>query len=173
MIFALVFLALNVANARADVYVKVDASGNAIGGAIMCDAGTCAAGSLYSESTLQPGEQYVLQGTGFAGIGNNNPNTQVTVDLQTNVWTINSQAQVIMPDTFEPVLIQSVQTFTPETNPWNPAPVIAEPIFINPQDVLMTTLSVQTFNVVMATKSGIKITKKENAKVLIRKKGKK
>ena len=164
---------LGVTPANADVYVKVDANGNAVGQAIMCDAETCAANSLYSQSTLQSGEQYVLQGTGFAGIGNNNPNTQVTVDLQTNVWTINRQAQVILPDTLESILIQSVQTFTSETNPWNPAIVIAEPIFISPQDVLMTTLSVQTSNVIMATKSGVKVTKKENAKVLVRKKGKK
>jgi len=75
--------------AFADVYVKVDANGNAIGGAIVCEQSVCGnSNSSYSQATLSVGEQYVLQGTGSTGIGNNNPNTQVKVDLQTNDWTI-------------------------------------------------------------------------------------
>lgn len=81
-------LIASIAPAHADVYVAVDENGNAVGGAIMCDAATCADGSEYSRLTLQPGQRYVLQGTGHAGIGNNNPNTQVKVDLQTNDWTV-------------------------------------------------------------------------------------
>jgi hypothetical protein len=96
-----VALALGQTNAYADVYVKVDAQGNAIGGAIMCDAATCGAGSEYSRLTLQPGEQYVLQGRGDSGIGNNNPDTQVKVDIPTQTWTVTTPAstQVFTPDT--------------------------------------------------------------------------
>ena len=56
-LLAYVALIIIAPNAKADVYIKVDASGNAIGGAIMCDAGTCGAGSEYSRLTLQPGER--------------------------------------------------------------------------------------------------------------------
>lgn len=135
------FVALNINSANADVYVKVDANGNAIGGAIMCDAGTCGAGSEYSRLTLQAGERYVLQGTGQAGIGNNNPNTQVQVDLQTNEWTITRQVEV---KPTEPVVInnqpvisyttQVVEKFTPATSPGNnaPTPVIVAPVVVPP-----------------------------------------
>jgi hypothetical protein len=81
----------------------------------MCDASTCGEGSEYSRLTLQAGEQYVLQGTGHAGIGNNNPNTQVKVDLQTNDWTVTRQ--------FEPTLVAeqtveatTIQKFNPIQN---------------------------------------------------------
>lgn len=130
---------LGVTPAYADVYVKVDANGNAIGGAIMCDAGTCGAGSQYSQLTLQAGERYVLQGTGQAGIGNNNPNTQVQVDLQTNEWTITRQVEVkptvpvIIND--QPVIsytTQTVEKFTPNTNPSNPQPTPVAPVIVPP-----------------------------------------
>ncbi len=123
---ALVLGLLLATPAAAEVYVKVDANGNAVGGAIMCDAGTCGAGSQFSQLTLQPGEQYVLQGTGHAGIGNNNPNTQVKVDIETKEWTVTRQVEV---KPTEPVVInnqsvisytiETVQKFTPETNPGN------------------------------------------------------
>lgn len=119
-------LLLGVSPAYADVYVKVDANGNAIGGAIMCDAGTCGAGSQYSQLTLKAGERYVLQGTGQAGIGNNNPNTQVKVDLQTNEWTITRQVEVtpVQPVVInnQPVITyttQTVEKFTPANSPGN------------------------------------------------------
>jgi hypothetical protein len=214
VIIILVML-LGVTPANADVYVKVDANGNAIGGAIMCDAGTCGAGSQYSQLTLQAGEQYVLQGTGQAGIGNNNPNTQVKVDIPTNEWTVTRQVEVIP---VEPVVInnqqvisytvQTVETFTPATSPGNdrPRPVVSIPEptpeptpepSSPPVDtttatstatslgagssMVVLTLNARTSktpvtalsNVIMATKSGVKVIKKENAKVLIRKKGKK
>ena len=181
--------------AQADVYVKVDTNGNAIGGAIMCDAGTCGAGSQYSQLTLQPGERYALQGTGQAGIGNNNPNTQVKVDIQTNEWTVTRQVEV---RPIEPIVInnqqvisytvQTVQTFTPATSPGNDSiapitpivqtPTVTDTTTITAGSTTMTTNAVsitsivETSNVVMATKSGIKVTKKENAKILVRKKKK-
>ena len=146
LIALLAYAALSIfaTDARADVYVKVDASGNAIGGAIMCDAGTCGAGSEYSRLTLQPGERYVLQGTGHAGIGNNNPNTEVKVDLQTNEWIVTREV-VVVP--VEPVVInnqpvlsyttQTVEKFTPATSPGNdrPAPVLV----VNPTPVVIPT----------------------------------
>jgi hypothetical protein len=138
--------------AQADVYVKVDANGNAIGGAIMCDAATCGAGSQYSQLTLQLGERYVLQGTGQAGIGNNNPNTQVKVDLQTNEWTVTRQVEVkpIEPIVInnQPVIsytVQTVQTFTPATSPGNdrPAPISTPtPVVSNPVPVVETSTAV-------------------------------
>jgi hypothetical protein len=210
VIIILVML-LGVTPANADVYVKVDANGNAIGGAIMCDAGTCGAGSTFSQLTLQPGEQYVLQGTGQAGIGNNNPDTQVKVDLTTNEWTVTRQSTIVPS---EPLVIndqqvvsytvQTTETFTPATSPGNdrPAPVIqptpeptpepelppvdsntatstatsmvvASPMVLYISDTPTVPTAVSALSdVVMVTKSGIKVTKKQNAKVLIRKKGK-
>jgi hypothetical protein len=135
-------------NAKADVYVKVDANGNAVGGAIMCDAGTCGAGSEYSRLTLQLGERYVLQGTGQAGIGNNNPNTQVSVDLQTNEWTVTRQTEI---KPVEPIVIndqqvvsytvQTVEKFTPATSPGNdrPASVVQSPEPVAPNPVVTET----------------------------------
>lgn len=185
----------------ADVYVKVDANGNAIGGAIMCDAGTCGAGSQFSQLTLQPGEQYVLQGTGQAGIGNNNPNTQVQVDLQTNEWTVTRQVEVVPA---EPLVInnqtvisytaQTVEKFTPATSPGNDRPVVVQEPIVQPTPTETTTptitptetttatatvltvgslsiTSVKKSTVITGTKKGVKITTKENAKALIRKKG--
>jgi hypothetical protein len=107
-------LAASIAPANADVYVKVDANGNAIGGAIVCDATTCGKDSLYSQLTLGEGESYVLQGYGQAGIGNNNPNTQVKVDIPTQTWTVST------PNT--------VTTFTPDAPVMPPVPMTVETI---------------------------------------------
>lgn len=157
LIALLAYAALSIfaTDARADVYVKVDANGNAIGGAIMCDAGTCGAGSEYSRLTLQPGERYVLQGTGHAGIGNNNPNTEVKVDLQTNEWTVTREV-VVVP--VEPVVInnqpvlsyttQTVEKFTPATSPGNngptPIPVVNPNPIVIPTDTTTATATTDT-----------------------------
>jgi hypothetical protein len=115
--------------AIADVYVKVDASGNAIGGAIICDAATCGSDSLYSKLTLQPGESYQLQGTGQAGIGNNNPGVEVKVDIPTQTWTVTNN------NTPAP----SVRTFTSEQGP---SPVYAEPIRVETSTAISDTATV-------------------------------
>ena len=112
-------LAWTIAPANADVYVKVDANGNAIGGAIVCDASTCGAGSLYSQLTLKEGESYVLQGRGQVGIGNNNPNTEVKVDIPTQIWTVTTPS--------------TVSTFTPDT------PVYVAPIIVETNTVVSDT----------------------------------
>jgi hypothetical protein len=116
-------------SANADVYVKVDANGNAIGGAIVCDAATCGEGSLYSQLTLQPGERYVLQGFGQAGIGNNNPGVDVKVDVPTQTWTVTNN------NTPEP----TVTTFTPQ-QPVEPAPVA--PILVETSTATSDTATV-------------------------------
>jgi hypothetical protein len=88
VIIGLILALATAQTANADVYVKVDAQGNAVGGAIVCDAVTCGAGSLYSQLTLNPGESYVLQGTGHVGIGNNNPGVNVKHEAATNEWVV-------------------------------------------------------------------------------------
>jgi hypothetical protein len=120
--------------AAADVYVKVDANGVAVDGPIMCDSGTCGPNSTFSKLTLKPGEQYVLQGTGQAGIGGNNPNTEVKVDLKTNEWTVtNTQTQ------------QVVQQFVPQNSPGNdrPAQVVQVPV----QETKTVTVDTKTVTV--------------------------
>jgi hypothetical protein len=116
-------------SANADVYVKVDANGNAIGGAIICDAATCGDGSVYSRLTLGPGERYVLQGLGHSGIGNNNPGVDVKVDIPTQTWTVTNN------NTPEPV----VTTFTPH-QPVEAAPVA--PILVETSTVTSDTATV-------------------------------
>lgn len=111
---------LGVTPSYADVYVKVDAEGNAIGGAIVCDSATCGEGSLYSQLTLQAGERYVLQGYGHSGIGNNNLDTQVKVDIPTQTWTVTTPTQE--------------STFTP----WQPTPV---PVYVTPVVETSTVIS--------------------------------
>jgi hypothetical protein len=110
-----VVLALSMTPAYADVYVKVDAQGNAVGGAIVCDAVTCGSDSDYARATLAEGERYVLQGLGTTGIGNNNPDKKVVVDIPTQVWTVTNTTT----ETIE-------NKFTPQENLLTPAPVQLE-----------------------------------------------
>lgn len=126
------------ANAFADVYVKVDAAGNAIGGAIMCDAATCGAGSEYARLTLGEGERYVLQGVGVDyGIGNNNPDTSVRHESASNEWVITRT-----PDAGS---IPSTERFTVITQ--QPLPVVQpvqpdSPTVIDSQTAIIDSLTV-------------------------------
>lgn len=95
-LFAVILLLVGfIAPAKAsDAWIKVDANGNAIGGAIVCDRAVCGdPNSLYSRLTLQPGERYVLQfkadpNTGnVAGIPATDPNVTLKVNTETNEWT--------------------------------------------------------------------------------------
>lgn len=194
VIVGLFFALITVANANANVYVKVDANGNAIGGPIVCNE--CGGDTLFSRLTLKEGERYVLQATGHAGIGNNTPNTQVKVDLQTNDWTVTRQVEV---KPVEPVVIndQKVisytvevkETFNPVTNPpsWQSTP---EPITPTPtpepsptlppvETATATTLSVGSALLDTATATVLKIapttdfitiTRDKNGKLVITKK---
>ena len=139
VIIGLVLAMATAQTANADVYVKVDAQGNAIGGAIMCDAATCGAGSLYSKLTLNPGESYVLQGVGVHhGIGNNNPGVDVKHEAATNEWVVtNNNAPA-------PV----VERFTVNT----PAPVVQDPVPVAPVTPVDTkTVTIDTATVVIDT----------------------
>jgi hypothetical protein len=105
---------------HADVYVIVDQDGVAQSGAIVCDYATCGdPNSLYSRLTLAPGQRYALQGTGSAGVGNNNPNTEVKVDSN-NIWTATHT---------DPVTTQQTVTIIndqPQTQPVSPRPIVTD-----------------------------------------------
>ena len=76
------------------VWVKIDASGLAISGAIACTPSVCGnPNGMFAQMTLNAGEEYVQQSTGRAGIGNNNPGTTVTYDRGSATWTIVNEAQ--------------------------------------------------------------------------------
>jgi hypothetical protein len=133
-------------NANADVYVKVDANGNAVGQAIICDAGTCSEGSAYSKATLAPGERYVLQNQGHAGIGNNNPGTNVKVDLATNQWTATTTTvKEVTPVQVTPeVKVTKVEVVTQTTwNPTRPDPTPA-PIQVVKKETVVATSETAT-----------------------------
>ena len=173
IVASLFFALITIANAQASVYVKVDANGIAIDGPIMCDAGTCGAGSEFSRLTLKEGERYVLQGTGSAGIGGNNPNIEVKVDSSHN-WTVtNTQTNTV------------VQEFTPQTNPSNNATVISnptpEPKLTLPRvetitatvETITATVDTSTVSVlrsISAMPQVIKITRDKNGKLIVTKK---
>jgi len=81
-------------------WVKIDASGLAISGAMVCTPSVCGdPNSLFSRLTLNAGEQYVQQTvadpvTGnVVGIGNNNPGTTVTYDRPSETFTIVNEPQ--------------------------------------------------------------------------------
>jgi hypothetical protein len=152
LIIGLVIALASAQTASADVYVKVDAQGNAIGGAIMCDAATCGAGSAYSQATLGPGERYVLQGVGVHhGIGNNNPNTEVKHEAATNEWVISTTqpAPVAQPSAPAPEPTVTVQRFTVITP--EPTPVAPTPIQTPKTDTATVTTKVDTATVTTET----------------------
>jgi hypothetical protein len=127
-----VLMVLGAAPAQANdqgAWVKVDANGNAVGGAIVCTPDVCGDNSSpYAKATLGAGERYVLQSkadpvtNNVTGIGNNNPGFQVKVDISTNTWTV-ANTQVIEsaahPETNETIKVvtKTTQTFNPITQP--------------------------------------------------------
>lgn len=159
--------------AMADVYVKVDANGNAIGGAIMCDAATCGEGSQYSQLTLQPGERYVLQGTGQAGIGNNNPGVEVRHEATTNEWVItNNNAPTPTVERFATIETRRVEVVPIVVQPETSTTLVDTPTVIIGDS---STAIVDTPTVIMDTAtvlitSAVKSVVKKKA---IRKKAKK
>jgi hypothetical protein len=117
-----------------DAYIKVDANGKAIGGAIVCTADVCGdPNSTYSKLTLQPGERYVLQFKGdpvtgnVAGIPATDPNVTLKVNAQTNEWTKTTTIPLSEPTTVivnqAPVTVTAVQT----EEKWNPTVVEVKP----------------------------------------------
>ena len=117
IIGAVLLTVISVAPAMADVYVAVDASGNAVGQASICDAQTCAKGSLFSQMTLPAGAHYALQGVGIGyGQGAGQGAGKVSVDETTGVWSVNQTNTNTNPVTGAITQTNTVQTFTP-TNP--------------------------------------------------------
>jgi hypothetical protein len=117
-----------------DAYIKVDANGKAIGGAIVCTADVCGdPNSTYSKLTLQPGERYVLQFKGdpvtgnVAGIPATDPNVTLKVNAQTNEWTKTTTIPLFEPTTVmvnqAPITVTAVQT----EEKWNPTVVEVKP----------------------------------------------
>jgi len=139
VIIGLVLAIATAQTASADVYVKVDAQGNAIGGPIICDAATCGAGSLYSSLTLNPGESYVLQGVGVHhGIGNNNPGVDVKHEATTNQWVItnnNSSAPVVERFT-------TIETRAVEPVNQTPPPMDTNTVVIDTVTVVVDTATI-------------------------------
>lgn len=155
-------------------WVKVDASGNATGQAIVCSADVCGdSKSPYAKATLGAGEQYVLQAkadpmtNNVAGVGNNNANTQVQVDIATQEWTI-TRTHTATPET--PVIINgqqvasytyhTVDRFKAETAPWiytkEPVVEVVEPVT---EEIVEPAAAVKT-KVVKAKKAKVKVKKK-------------
>lgn len=129
----LVIAGLTPASAN-DAYIKVDANGKAIGGAIVCSADVCGdPNSVYSKLTLQPGERYVLQFKGdpvtgnVAGIPATDPNVTLKVNTQTNEWTKTTTIPLPEPTTVivnqAPITVTAVQT----EEKWNPTVVEVKP----------------------------------------------
>jgi len=127
-----VLMLVGVAPAQANdqgAWVKVDASGKAVGQTIVCTPDVCGdSNSPYAKATLGAGERYVLQTkadpvtNNVAGIGNNNPGVAVKVDLPTNTWTVastqvlESPAHPVTNETIK-VVTKTTQTFNPITQP--------------------------------------------------------
>lgn len=132
-------IALIPATAQAEenaAWVKVDASGVAIGGAIVCTASVCGdSNSLYSKMTLGTNERYVLQAPAskegnVAGVGAGQGAKSVKVDFETKVWTVVNESNIyepvitILPDGKEqrtPKIIGTqitTQRFTSDQAPW-------------------------------------------------------
>jgi hypothetical protein len=151
IVIGLIIALASAQSANADVYVKVDAQGNALDGPIMCDAGTCGAGSEFSRLTLQPGERYVLQGVGVHyGIGGNNPNTAVKHEAATNEWVVSTTqpAPITQPSTPAPEPTVTVQRFTLITP--EPTPVAQIPVQVPISDT--TTVTTKTDTATVLTK---------------------
>jgi hypothetical protein len=115
-------LAWLISPANADVYVKVDANGNALGGGIICEPDVCGnPESTLSKITLKDGERYVLQSTGDSG---SSADSNAKYNAETNVWTVNDRQYA---ETLEnPLADYSVPVYIPNTFVETSATVITE-----------------------------------------------
>jgi hypothetical protein len=149
---AILLTAISVAPALADVYVAVDQNGNAVGQAIICDAETCAKGSLFSQMTLPSGAHYALQGVGIGYGTGAQSNNKVSVDENTGVWTVNQTDTNKDRLTGAVTQVNTVQTFTP-TNPTRvvvsqsvipitPPTIVTPPITMTNTDAVLNQLLV-------------------------------
>lgn len=122
-------------------WVKVDASGNAIGQAIVCTQSVCGdPNSLYNKMTLGTNERYVLQAPAtvdgnVAGVGAGQGPTSVKVDLDTGVWQVENKFTHTNPITEEVITTTTIQQFTAEHAPWV-SPVIQYPTIITQTSIV-------------------------------------
>lgn len=152
-----------------DAYIKVDANGKAIGGAIVCTADVCGdPNSTYSKLTLQPGERYVLQFKGdpvtgnVAGIPATDPNVTLKVNAQTNEWTKTTTIPLPEPTTVivnqAPITVTAVQT----EEKWNPTVVEVKP---TPTPTPKPTVAPATETTTVTTAETVTVTSGETATV--------
>jgi hypothetical protein len=152
-----------------DAYIKVDANGKAIGGAIVCTADVCGdPNSTYSKLTLQPGERYVLQFKGdpvtgnVAGIPATDPNVTLKVNAQTNEWTKTTTIPLFEPTTVmvnqAPITVTAVQT----EEKWNPTVVEVKP---TPTPTPKPTVAPATETTTVTTAETVTVTSGETATV--------
>ena len=120
-------LLLNPTTAYAEekgAWVKVDETGVAIGGAIVCTASVCGdPNSLYNKMTLGKNERYVLQAPAssdgnVAGVGAGQGPILVRVDLETKIWTVVNESTHVDPITEEIITTITTQSFTSDSAPW-------------------------------------------------------
>lgn len=168
-------IALIPATAHAEergAWVKVDASGTAIGQAIVCTASVCGdPGSLYNKMTLGTNERYVLQAPAsadgnVAGVGAGQGPTLVKVDLETKVWTVVNETTHVNPVTKEEVTTVTTQRFTPDRAPWVATNSVSEVTtvvvptvtsdFIAQQEVQITALKNRTAKLINKLKKKAK-----------------
>jgi hypothetical protein len=121
ILIVIALTALSVTNAYAEetgAWVAVDSSGKVVSGAIVCTPSVCGnPNSAYAKSTLQEGQTYVLQtkadtNGNVAGIGNNTPNTAVTVDKATNTFTVVTKQETAVTPTAV-IVKEDTRTFNP------------------------------------------------------------
>jgi len=99
-------------------WVIVDSGGKVVSGVMVCTASVCGdPNSAVSKDLLKEGQTFVLQtksdtNGNVAGIGANNPNTQVKVDVATNTFTVTTKTEVPVTPTAV-IKQQTVQTFNP------------------------------------------------------------
>jgi hypothetical protein len=152
IIIGLVIALASAQTASANVYVKVDAQGNAIDGPIICN--DCGGDSLFSRLTLKEGERYVLQGVGVHyGIGGNNPNTAVKHEAATNEWVVSTTqpAPIAQPSAPAPEPTLTVQRFTLITP--EPALVAQPTAQISTSDTATVLTKIDTATVLTDTKT--------------------
>ena len=153
-------------------WVKVDASGNAIGQAIVCTQSVCGdPTSLYNKMTLQAEERYVLQAPAsadgnVAGVGAGQGAKSVKVDLETKVWTVVNESIHVSPKTQETITTTTTQQFTPSSAPW---------VTIETNQATATTQTTVVSTTIQQQEEAILASKKElrKAEKKLKKKGKK
>ena len=158
VLIAIALTVLSVNNAYAEeqgAWVAVDSTGKVVSGAIVCTPSVCGdVNSPYAKGTLQEGQKYVLQtkadsNGNVAGIGANNANQEIKVDVVTNTFTVTSTLETALTPTTT-VVRENVQTF----NPYVSNNGLGESLNTN---VTTTTVKVETKNTVDKTNPYVKL----------------